>query len=241
MSTADLQRAARAAETDRQATYLDGQEARIQRVVDVVGEYHDGGRIVEAGASPFVLQLALDQRIDSEVVGLDLHPDRHREFVDAHDLTVRECDLQRDPLPVESADVVVFSEVFEHLVRPLTVLRKLRSALRPGGHLVVTTPNLYRLESWVDWLRGRGFDDAVRQWQKPDDIGHMGHVRMYTRQQVSDFLTAAGFDVVDSQYERFGASDRGGLAGAGLTTLYRAVPWLRPYQSAVATPGDTDG
>jgi SAM-dependent methyltransferase len=38
-------------------------------------------------------------------------------------------------------DAVACSEVIEHLFRPVEILRLLRSALRPGGVLVLTTPN----------------------------------------------------------------------------------------------------
>ena len=47
-------------------------------------------------------------------------------------------------------DFVFFSEVIEHLPIPgYIVLERLRKVLRPGGVIICTTPNLYRLRNVV--------------------------------------------------------------------------------------------
>ncbi|HEY0371436.1 MAG TPA: methyltransferase domain-containing protein [Thermoanaerobaculia bacterium] len=57
-------------------------------------------------------------------------------------------DLTR-PLPYDEAsfDVVILSEVVEHLPTWITVLHEAGRVLAPGGHLVLSTPNLQRLHS----------------------------------------------------------------------------------------------
>lgn len=57
-------------------------------------------------------------------------------------------DLTR-PLPYAGAqyDVVILSEVTEHLETYLPVIREAGRLLRPGGHLVLSTPNISRLHS----------------------------------------------------------------------------------------------
>src|SRR5690606_29998263 len=44
-------------------------------------------------------------------------------------------------LPAGSFDVVVYTEVIEHINQPLEELGAIRKALSPGGLLYVTTPN----------------------------------------------------------------------------------------------------
>ncbi len=51
------------------------------------------------------------------------------------------------PYPDASFDVVVLSEVVEHLPTWLTVLHESGRVLAPDGHLVLSTPNIQRLHS----------------------------------------------------------------------------------------------
>lgn len=51
------------------------------------------------------------------------------------------ADLATLPYPDAAFDLVISKYVFEHLERPGLVMRELRRVLRPGGHLLVHTPN----------------------------------------------------------------------------------------------------
>ncbi len=51
------------------------------------------------------------------------------------------ADLATLPYPDAAFDLVISKYVFEHLGRPGLVMRELRRVLRPGGHLLVHTPN----------------------------------------------------------------------------------------------------
>jgi 2-polyprenyl-3-methyl-5-hydroxy-6-metoxy-1,4-benzoquinol methylase len=81
------------------------------------------------------------------------------------DVTFLRADLDREPVPVpgNSADIVVAIETIEHLENPRTFCRELARVLRPGGWLVVTTPNQLSLLSVLCLIvRGRfvAFQDA---------------------------------------------------------------------------------
>ena len=69
-----------------------------------------------------------------------------------HDMTVGPLD--------EQFDVVVLGEVIEHLGAPQSFLANLGAMLRPGGVLVLSTPNPYMLNRAWHSLRGR-FHDSV--------------------------------------------------------------------------------
>ena len=65
-----------------------------------------------------------------------------------------------DPPSDRRFDAIFISEVIAHLAVPgHVVLRRLRMLLRPGGVLLCSTPNLYRLRNVVYLLRGRPLFD----------------------------------------------------------------------------------
>jgi len=76
-------------------------------------------------------------------------------------------------------DAVFFSEVIEHLPIPgHVVLERLRKVLRPGGVIICTTPNLYRLRNVVYMTFGLPIYDYFRI---PDDDTGLSHVIEYSR------------------------------------------------------------
>src|SRR5438105_3728935 len=73
-------------------------------------------------------------------------------------------------------DIVVCAEVIEHLpISPMHVLRLLEAALRPGGWLVLQTPNAARIGNRVRLLAGCNPFEPLRE-----DSVSPGHFREYT-------------------------------------------------------------
>ncbi len=81
---------------------------------------------------------------EAKLTGMELSPNRSRIARQTHAdrFQIRDHDLSQ-PWPIEpgSADVVVFTEVLEHLKQPDAVLREAKKALKPGGKLICTLPN----------------------------------------------------------------------------------------------------
>jgi SAM-dependent methyltransferase len=87
-------------------------------------------------------------------------------------------------------DFIFFSEVIEHLpIAGYVVLERLRKALKPGGILICSTPNLYRLKNIVHLALGLPIFDHM---QTPED-GSLGHVIEYSRDHLQWQLERAGF------------------------------------------------
>ncbi len=106
---------------------------------------HTGGDILELGSAPCHLTAVL-KLSGYNVIGIDLEPARAQFIIDRFGLDVRQCDIERQPLPFDNErfDCVVFAEVFEHLrIDPLFVLSEINRVMRMGGRLFFTTPNLY--------------------------------------------------------------------------------------------------
>jgi SAM-dependent methyltransferase len=100
-----------------------------RRVVDAgVGEGYGGQALSEAGAAA--------------VLGLDLdHPTLRHVARTYPGVAVARANLVALPLRDSAVEIVVSSQVVEHLWDQDRFVAECSRVLRPGGHLVVTTPN----------------------------------------------------------------------------------------------------
>jgi SAM-dependent methyltransferase len=90
-------------------------------------------------------------------------------------------DLAALPYGDAEFDLAFSRYVFEHLERPADVLRELRRVLRPGGHLVILTPNRWhyvplaarvtpvRFHAWFNARLGRAEADTFATFYRAND------------------------------------------------------------------------
>jgi SAM-dependent methyltransferase len=104
-------------------------------------------------------------------------------------------------LPVADgvADVVIMSELIEHLVDPDAAVAEARRVLRPGGSLLLSTPNL---AAWYNrGLLAAGIQPVFSEVSLHGVFGRpgrvvAGHLRLFTRRALTGFLAASGFRCV---------------------------------------------
>jgi ubiquinone/menaquinone biosynthesis C-methylase UbiE len=96
-------------------------------------------------------------------------------------------------LPVADgvADVVIMSELIEHLVDPDGAVAEVRRVLRPGGSLLLSTPNL---AAWYN--RGLLALGVQPVFSEVSLRVVAGHLRLFTRRALTGFLAASGFRCV---------------------------------------------
>ncbi|MEU0395292.1 class I SAM-dependent methyltransferase [Streptomyces sp. NPDC006208] len=131
------------------------------------------------------------------IVGVDWSQDALRRARPRLGHVVR-GELEHGGLPLADgcADAVLFSEVIEHLVDPDRALDELRRILRPGGHLMLSTPNL---AAWYNrGLLLAGWQPVFSEVSLRGIHGRpgsqvVGHLRLYTARALRSFLTASGF------------------------------------------------
>jgi 2-polyprenyl-3-methyl-5-hydroxy-6-metoxy-1,4-benzoquinol methylase len=96
-----------------------------------------GDLILDAGCGMGDLLLRLG---DYQAVGIDLSTD-YIEIAKERGLDARVGRVEKLPWPREQFDVVVCADVLEHVLDLNKAVRELLRVLKPGGTLVVRTPN----------------------------------------------------------------------------------------------------
>ncbi|WP_128428236.1 class I SAM-dependent methyltransferase [Streptomyces cyaneus] len=103
------------------------------------------------------------------------------------------------PFRAGAADAVLFSEVIEHLVDPDAALDEIRRVLRPGGHLMLSTPNLaawYNRALLLAGVQPVFSEVSLRGIHGRPGREVVGHLRLYTARALREFVAASGFEVV---------------------------------------------
>lgn len=91
-------------------------------------------------------------------------------------------------------DWILFTEVLEHLLtNPLTLFREIHDHLRPGGRLLLTTPNQARASNRVKLALGRSIKEKDRF--PLDGTPGYGHVMEYTMDELTSLLRWESFRI----------------------------------------------
>jgi len=88
---------------------------------------------------------------------------------------------------VDNVDLVVSSEVIEHLFYPKIFLSNLHDVIRPGGHIILTTPYHGYLKNLLISLLGMWDKHHTVDWEG-------GHIKFFSEKSISKLLQSSGFN-----------------------------------------------
>jgi SAM-dependent methyltransferase len=158
-----------------------------------------GDRVLDVGAG-FGRHAFEITRRGGRVVALDFAADEVEQtratigaMVDSGEITldrfvgVLRGDATRLPFADDSFDVVITSEVLEHIQDDVTAIAEMVRVLRPGGTFAATVPSW--LPEKVNWM-------LSDEYHAPKSAG--GHVRIYSATELKAKLRAAGLGVTGS-------------------------------------------
>ncbi len=165
------------------------------------------GRCLELGANPYFTTGLLRQftQLDVHLANYfgELLPTSGQQKVQwvsmqsgSSDSTILEYshfNVERDmfPYPDHLFDVVIFCEIIEHLQSdPFFTLKEIKRILKPGGRLILTTPNVAKLDNFFQIAAGKNINDRYSGY------GPYGrHNREYTQSEIAALLQTMGFTV----------------------------------------------
>ncbi len=175
-----------------------------RQVLRFVPNPKERGRALELGSPPFHITLLLQRfrNYDLELTGFaaDGRAEIEQtlesaEFGEQYTFRCACFDAEKDrfPYPDNSFDLVTWCEVIEHLTEnPVHTLAEIHRVLKPGGALVLSTPNASRADSIANFLAGRNIYDPY----------HLGaplkgsrHSREYTVAELRDLIEGCGYEI----------------------------------------------
>ena len=187
--------------------YLDTHRTRLVRTLEITPAGGPGDRILEMGAYLQVTPALHNKLGYGEVRGCYYGPTGridHRTVTSADGETftceIDHFDAEKDrfPYPDEHFSTVLCCELIEHLFEdPMHLMSEINRILKPGGHLVLTTPNVAALRGISAILLGYhpGFFHAYIKPAAESGEVDARHNREYTAREVHRLLDTSGFAV----------------------------------------------
>lgn len=192
-----------------------------------------GQSILELGANPYFITTLLQKfrQGDLYVANFFGTADRQgRQKVTIHETgevleyLYQQFNIEEETFPYQDNffDVVLCCEIIEHLLAdPVHALLEIRRVLKPGGTLVLSTPNVARLDNVRKIIAGQNIYDPYSGY------GPYGrHNREYTPHDLFDLLSSNGF-IVQTMFTADVHASEAGPAAA----LDEVAPLLKDRQT----------
>jgi len=118
---------------------------------------HKKGKIIDLGCGKGALSRALKD-LNWDITAIDVNPP------ELSDIPTLKADLNK-PLPFKdnTFDVVVSSEVIEHLENIHQFVREIHRILKPGGRCIISTPNIQNWYGRIMFLLSAKFPHFTRE------------------------------------------------------------------------------
>ncbi len=124
--------------------------------------------------------------------------DMHGCDIECNDDTIKYCNLNADDLPYNHAlfDYVVCCEVIEHIHNPWKLIAEIKRILKPGGKLIISTPNISKMYDRIYYL----LKGVIPSFQYEKHTHSMQHINPINIKELLLILNECNFVVSDIKY-----------------------------------------
>jgi 2-polyprenyl-3-methyl-5-hydroxy-6-metoxy-1,4-benzoquinol methylase len=137
-------------------------------------------------------------------------------------------------VPDDTIDVVLFTEIIEHITfNPVRMWREIYRVLKPGGRIVVTTPNYYALRGrawrWIRFLKRFGGGIDTHNILTEHTYAH--HWKEYSLRELIYYFCILSPDLAcvrRAYVEEYQRNPEGGPARTVAYLAEKLMPILRP-------------
>ncbi len=151
---------------------------RVNERLDEFEKYRQTNKMLDVGCGPGIFLIEAKKR-GWEVYGTEF-TDNQIEYLNAKGIKTFQGKINASSFDKNSFDVIISSEVIEHINNPIEEVSNFNLFLRKGGLLYITTPNFNSIERFI--LKG-----------KYNIITYPEHLCYYTHRTLNLLLTNNGF------------------------------------------------
>jgi 2-polyprenyl-3-methyl-5-hydroxy-6-metoxy-1,4-benzoquinol methylase len=171
----------------------------VEKLKEYLGNLYshisDGDDVLDFGCSTGYFGELLIRTKGCRVNGVEIDPEdlaKARTVLDK----VYSYDLDGDwPDEVyeKKYDVLFFGDVIEHLKFPEETLKKSKALLKPGGRILISTPNIAHISTRLELLAGDFNYEST-------GILDNTHLRLFTLDTLKKLAAETGYEIVDIDY-----------------------------------------
>lgn len=199
--------------------YINECFGRLMHTMEMIPhDMPEGSSVLELGANPYFLTVLLQKLRKFKVTPANYFgslclPTEGKQTIsserygESHEFAFKHFNIETEMFPYKDASfsAVFFCEILEHLVMdPSFVLSEINRCLKPGGHLIISTPNVCRITNLHRIYKGQNIYDPY------SGHGFYGrHNREYTVTEVNHLVTAHGFNGLRLETHNSSAKIRG--------------------------------
>ncbi|MCX6726922.1 MAG: methyltransferase domain-containing protein [Candidatus Shapirobacteria bacterium] len=148
-------------------------------------------KILDVGCYPPYIFNQLSEKYSVFGISSPLEPFDHSQ--------VKILNLESDPVnfPKNNFDLIIFSEIIEHLSNPVLVLKKLVPLLKKNGYFIITTPNVFRWQNLISLIVGQNIYFPLFQLEQPINFRHQ---REYSLAEITSLCRSLHLQAVSNNY-----------------------------------------